>query len=191
MSLHIKKLSLQYAYLELEKKEVETIWEKANNEMTLYIQKHFPDEFGDINKSKPKKKVDRTPDEGPGATEEWDSNKEGIKNKDLKKLYRKIASKTHPDKIKKGNDPEIFLRARDAYAENNLAEMLSLSGELNIELAELSPESVALLKQNIDSLSKVIKKQKNTSAWVWSQLDTDEQKKEFMDLLIKKRKGEI
>ena len=76
-----KKLLLQNAYLQLEKKEVKEKCSVADIEIKKYLQEHFPEEYQSIygkniteNDNNPEQKVIE------------EKNKTSTKNKDMKKL---------------------------------------------------------------------------------------------------------
>ena len=70
----------------------------------------------------------------------------------------------------------MFSKASLAYQENDLATLLELAGNLNIELMELTPESIQILENNVVLLSKKIHTQKSTAAWSFHVAKTDEEK---------------
>ena len=90
-----------------------------------------------------------------------ENNKTSTKNKDMKKLYRKIAEKTHPDKIDDKEMLEVFRTAASAYNNGDIATILEIAGNLNIELLELSKESIELLENNVKNITKEIDTMKN------------------------------
>jgi len=169
MSKTIRKLTLQYSYLQIEEEEVQEMCEEVESEMREALKEHYPEEFSIMyGPQKPQ-------DPSPQSEEEIHKTEPQKKNPDLKKLYRRIASKLHPDKDDFGDDEE-FRKAAQAYAEDNIAILLEIAGQYNIELTSLSDETLALLQNNIEMLQKSIVSKKGSAAYCWSQKKTPEER---------------
>jgi hypothetical protein len=202
-----QKLSFQYFYLCLDLEETTELCFQANEDMQKFMKEKYPDYYKVMHAPRPQgdpenkkeKQEDENINEDGDANIEGEENKgkdeedfAGIegdtksipKNKDLKKLYRKIAERTHPDKV--GNDKyaSVFSAAAQAYASNNLAEILKICGNMNIEIIELCPESIALLKDNIKEISEAIYHKKQTAAWVWTEAKNEQQKRELIEKIL-------
>ena len=193
MSKQIKKLTLRYAYLKLEKEEVDEICLGVEGEMRTYLEKHYPEHYRSFFMTSPETE-EETQKEHPLPLPEVEEKKEEAippKNKDLKRLYRKIAEKTHPDKVGTNQYAELFSEAAAAYASNDIAKMLDIAGTANIELVELSPESISLLKNNIKNLSEDIDMKKTTTAWAWSMAGSEEEKENIIKFILKHRGVEL
>jgi hypothetical protein len=198
MSRTFKKLTLQYAFLKIEKEEVKEICEEQETSLKEYMRKHYPDFFKepdspqeDHSKKPPeiKKNLEDTEPEDLESIEEKISQEPSTpKNKDLKNLYRKIVSKTHPDKIGDDKHTDIFNAAARAYESDDLAKLLEIAGSLNVEVSQLSPEAVALLKININSMTKEINTLKQSAAWAWASAKTEEEKKAIINFIINSRR---
>ena len=196
--IKFKKLTLQYAFLKLEKEEVEDACSGQEKEIQEYLKKHHPKYYEIIpiaeeepqqedteNKTEKPDLEEEGLDESPKIENEEEEERTAIpKNKDLRTLYRKIVSKTHPDKIGDEKYAEIFNAAARAYEENNLAKLLEIAGTLNIELTEMCQESVALLKINIKTLVKEVNRMKQSTAWAWANAETKEQKQKIIKFLL-------
>ena len=87
------------------------------------------------------------------------------KEKILKKLYKKIAIKTHPDKVKDNNKVALFKKAKSFYDNNILIGLIFLSKKLNIEIdlqnfhksiiIELIKE-IAIIQEKINNMKSSI-----------------------------------
>mgnify|MGYP003124487611 CR=1 FL=1 len=181
MRFKIKKLTLKYAYLSLEKEEIEEICSSVEGEMRSYLDEHYPEHYQAYFGSQTKNQI------------EDDLHKESspapkIKNKDLKTIYRKIASKIHPDKDK--GDGDLFSKAAKAYSESDIGKLLEIAGTIGVEIQELSQETIILLDKNIDDLEKEIKSKKQTSAWMWAQAKSNSEKDEIIQYILN-NKGDI
>jgi hypothetical protein len=207
MSKKVKKLTLQYAYLQVALEELKEICVNVEKEMREYLEKHYPQHyeafFGPPTPYTPEAPPEVTPDEDkkdkkdeeekpeekdeeeePGEKDDEESIPSPPKNKDLRKLYRKIAEKTHPDKAGSNKHAQLFSEAAAAYKENDIATLLNLAGILNIELLELSPESLILLENNIKTLAMKIHNKKQTTAWAWHQSKTEKKKESIIKQIL-------
>ena len=185
MSRKYKKLILQYSFLKLEKEDVEELSDKA----AIELEKAYREKYGEY-KIKPQKPENINDTKESKDKEIQEDISDPPKNKDLRKLYRKIASATHPDKTKDIDLSDVFDQAARAYENDDLAELLDIAGNLNIEIIELSPESVVLLKINIDNISKKIDTLKENTAWYWANATTEEEKDKILEFVYNFRKGE-
>tara|TARA_Y100000592_G_scaffold79253_1_gene124917 strand:+ start:7 stop:582 length:576 start_codon:yes stop_codon:yes gene_type:complete len=180
MSVTHKKLTLQYAYLKLEKEETDEICSSVEPEIRSYMEEHYPEHYKDFY-SPPKTETPKESIEPPEEPEAPAEEKRiPPKNKDLKKLYRKIAEKTHPDKVGNNSHARMFSEASEAYSKNDIATLLNLAGSLNIELLDLSSESLELLENNINTIAMEIYKKKKTIAWAWHESTSPEQKENLI-----------
>ena len=201
MSKKVKKLTLQYAYLQVALEELKEICVNVEKEMREYMEKHHPQSYAAFydapqNIEPPEKPENPDPIMNEEEIEENEETEEDInneekaqtshepKNRDLKKLYRKIAEKTHPDKTGSNDHAEQFSEAAKAYSENDIATLLNLAGRFNIELLELSEESIVLLESNIKNLAMEIHQRKQTSAWAWSQCQSDEERESIIQQIL-------
>ena len=172
MSKNIKKMILQYSYLEIEKKEIEEKCSDVEEAMREAMKKHHPDAFKKIYNNK---KVEK-----PTIVEENDKKQ---KTPDVKKIYRKIVSKIHPDKST--GDEKTFKEAVKAYETCNIAKLLEISHRCNLEVTFLSDESLVLLTNNIIQIQKTIQSLKETTAWAWIQAKTEEEKTTVLNNIVK------
>jgi hypothetical protein len=189
MANKFKKLSLQYAYLRLEKEEVVEACLSTEGEIRSYIEKHYREAYRSIYgpPSNPVSPPIVEPEEEKEIEEEEikeEPEPTVPKNKDLKTLYRRIAEKTHPDRAGSNEYAELFSQAAEAYAHNDIARLLEIAGVANIELIELSDESLSLLKNNIETISKDIDMKKQTAAWVWYNAESDEQRENIVKNIL-------
>jgi len=185
MSNKFRKLTLQYAYLKLEKDEVDEICLLVEKEIRIYMEKHYPEGYKSIYESPAAPPDIKTKQEEEQGGEEHAVKAAAPKSKDLRKLYRKIAEKTHPDKVGNNTKRELFSKAANAYAENDIGKLLEIAGELNIELLELSPESILLLESNIEILSSGIVNKKKTTGWSWHCAKSQEEKESIVQAILK------
>lgn len=199
MSRNFKKLTLQYAYLQLEKEEVDEICKNIESKIREYLKDKYPEHYnsffgeheGKNKNSNTPKETDLIKDKIPNLEDIEDDivAPKKPKNKDLKKLYRKIVEKTHPDKTGNNSKSSIFSDAVKAYNSNDIAKLLEIAGELNIEIIDLSPESFLLLNENIKTITGEIIRKKQSTGWAWYNAKDNEKEKEKLIKHILKQKG--
>jgi len=81
----------------------------------------------------------------------------------VKKIYKDVAKKLHPDK---GGDENTFKELNDRYKANDLLGVVELATENNVEF-DISEEDEAHLIDTITQMNKKIEHYKTTLAYVW------------------------
>lgn len=120
---------------------------------------------------------------------EWENDPqeqiEQNKSLELKKLFRRIAEQTHPDKVrangfsnKEVNRLEkVFKKALEAYKSNNWYILYSLATELDLPIQDPTQEQMEWLEDDIRNTLGLIAKISNQIAWVWYTGDGDGRQK--------------
>ena len=109
----------------------------------------------------------------------------------IKKLFRKIAIMTHPDKLTKLDDYErerktkLFLKAREAAEAGKWFALVETAKELGIKTPKPDEEQLGLLENESENVDKEIKDIEATYAWLMYTLNTDEQRKLLMTTYLK------
>jgi hypothetical protein len=109
----------------------------------------------------------------------------------IKKLFRKIAIMTHPDKLTKLDDyererkTELFLKAREAAEAGKWFALVDTANALGIETPEPDEEQVDLLQNESENVDKEIRNIEATYAWVMYNLETEGQRKLLMTAYLK------
>ena len=107
-----------------------------------------------------------------------------VKEGEVKKMFRAIASVTHPDKLG-GDIPEaqkskldkIFKKAKEAYTNGNWYVLYSIALDLDLDVAEPTKEHVEWLEEDIKHTAGTISHMGGLLVWVW--YTGDEHDKEF------------
>jgi len=181
MPTSFKKLNHQYAYLKLEKKEVEEICLIAESEIRKYMEEYYPEFYENIFPPARNAADTKTPPENQISPEEKIPTPEP-KNKELKKIYHSIAQKCHPDKQNDG-DSELFSAAAEAYANNDVGKLIQICSQIDVELNNLSEESLNIFRENINSLSISIEEKKESIGWAWHQTETQKDKEDLITFI--------
>jgi len=159
----LKKLKSQFVYLRDVLQENQYIYELA---LEKFYQ-DFTEPLSDEKVQKVKK----------------DQNVQQVKEKEILKLYHRIAGKTHPDKLLHKDISEeereelesMYKIATEASVKNNYDDLVAIAARLGFDDVY---ESKDYLSKSIDKINDKIKKLKTTYAWVWYHADDD--KKELI-----------
>lgn len=104
-----------------------------------------------------------------------------------KKLWKAIAKMTHPDVV--GDDPEmtsLYKAAAAAAEKGKREELLDVSSELGVPLAEPHPTILDDAERRCVHYENLIRKVRASVAWQWKHTG-EETKAEIVDLILKSR----
>ena len=194
MNRKLKKYNLRYEYLKLEEEDVREVLGGYIEEFDSIFKKYYQtpppiaresqrevwvnEETGEVRDTPPPNFVDdineefeRSKKERERKNDERLAQLEELKNRPakIKKLYKKLAVKTHPDR---GGSNYEFQMVNDAYESNNLMWLLTKAGEYGLEY-DIDDSDETILSKNLDKLESEIKRMKNTMAWSWGSGNAD------------------
>lgn len=112
------------------------------------------------------------------------------KDGNLKKVFRKIASQIHPDKLERFSDFEkklkskLFEKARTAFQKNDYYGIVEVAEQLDIDLPPPTQEQIELMKTTNKNLEKEISVLKKSVVWGWYHADEEKEKEKIMDKYI-------
>jgi len=142
-------------------------------------QKEFEKEL-DVrrNSSQPETNDADTDPPSDEDTEAEGSNQESEqpeKESELKNLFRRIATLTHPDKavakgissVERARLEKIFIRAKKAYDDESWYILHSIAFDLNIELPDPDQDNINWVEEDIQNTLGEIARIAGTIVWVW------------------------
>lgn len=191
-------LATKLSYLEEELKMARDIANSASLEVeAMYnLQNKI-----DIPKPKPEKQKAQSPNQ-ESKQEENDRLEIESPSADplAKKAFRKIALKTHPDKLLELSDgpikeskKEIYQKASKALEEGNLLVLANIAMDLGIEPPEITEEHIKKAENEISSIKKEIKHIESTYVWKWfychDKKEKDNLLKKIFELIYEKQKN--
>lgn len=88
------------------------------------------------------------------------------KDEKIKKLYRQIATKTHPDKIKLKFLNDLYIKAKNYYQSKDLFSIYLICNDLDVEY-NLDDDEVDDFTQKIKALRKANDYAEQTYLWKW------------------------
>lgn len=173
MNKKLKKYYLKYNYLQLEKEDIDEEFLEYKKDFDTLFAKYFikdePEEIW-VNESTGETRKTPPPEE-PEVEDEVVEPKEPS-TEQVKKLYKKLSIKTHPDK---GGNKEDFQKISRAYKTNNVFELIYFAGEYDIDI-EITPVEERIVEENIHNMEHEINHIKSTLAWAWAVGDNNSKK---------------
>lgn len=156
----LKRLIRRYEYLLEDWEEVDEINKTANMEMSAELHKHRPPEI--------------SASDFESEWEDDDGQESSEKDEVLKKLFRKIVVKCHPDKIP-GDLSEVrtlelidlYEKAIEAHDSQNWALMVIVAIKLEIDLPEEAEEKISEIEEEIIEIENKISSATGSVAWQW------------------------
>lgn len=109
----------------------------------------------------------------------------------IKKLFRKIAFRAHPDKLTgmpEGPEKEklvaLFQNAMRFSENNNYVNLAAIAIKLGIEIEDFSEKDLKIIKEKISIVKKKIKNLESTLIWKWIFEENDSVKEKILKKLL-------
>lgn len=180
MNRKLKKYNLRYEYLKLEEEDIRDELSNYIEEFDSTFKKYYDNpvrdkgerevwvnpETGEVRDTPPPfEEFERIRKEHEEAERRRQEKLKELKNKPqkLKKLYKKLATRVHPDR---GGTDELFQQVNDAYTSDNLMWLLTKAGEYEIEY-DVDSTDEGMLEKNLNAIQKEIDRMRDTMAWSW------------------------
>ena len=118
--------------------------------------------------------------------EEMQEDCEDTKNSrsKIKKLYREIVKKTHPDRVGNKKLNELYIKATGMYDSNDIAGIYSICNELKIDY-EIDEEDSENITTKIKTLRERVGFIESTFTWKWHYSKTSQEKEQLIFLYIR------
>ena len=161
MSRKLKILQLKHNYLKLELEDVKDDFEKYTKDFDSYFEKYYKKATKLSNEKNQKRFEDpshhfeNAKKERERQKRELDEQRNLLKDapRKVKNLYKRLAAKTHPDKL--GGKHEKFQSVKEAYEKQDLAKMLELAAEYDVNY-KLDDRDEAILGKNLVDIQNKI-----------------------------------
>ena len=163
---------------------------KESEELFELYERLFKDDFSKEINFMARKATEITEEEkmvNPIDVINEEEEEEPERDPDLYKIYKKIAMKTHPDRVKDESMVDFFYQATQAMKENDWMTILTIALALEIKTPEFTEELRQKLQANILEINTKVESLHNTAAWVWA--NTAEQNKEKIRISIRAMMG--
>lgn len=103
--------------------------------------------------------------------------------KKLKKIYKEIVKKTHPDKIDSEKYLEMYIESKKAFEENNIIDLYSICIDLEIDF-EYDDTDIQSMISIIDSKKSKLKNLESSYLWLWVHSPNEIEKEKIVNLFI-------
>lgn len=133
--------------------------------------------------------TERFIDSIPDAVEEESTEitiVEKVVDEKLRKIYRVIAKKTHPDKISDVRLNDIYIMASKMYENNDVMGIYSICDQLGIPY-ELSTEDGEILKSQISMMKERVGFMESTFTWKWYHTEDENERTHILVEYIKSK----
>src|SRR5210317_1584281 len=151
IKLRQQKIRQKLRYLQLELMETKIIYKNSMERFRVDFSKEI----------EPDESVKQAQD----TKDPYEEIQTDVSEDTMKKVYRKVANKVHPDK--KGGDEEMFKIAANANKNKDFGALLEMADELEIDI-ELSNELINEMTKQCKAVVDNITKMKTTMAWTWA-----------------------
>lgn len=191
----LKKYILKLKYLEEEYQEVLEIHDSAKREFESAIRKlHSNLNVFDAALDTPfQKSTKPNPDIQAKAADDIAYKRPHDTPQWAKKIFRKIAMITHPDKLPKDLDQDIakkfsnmYQKAKDSVDQREFADLIMIASDLSIDIQKADIDNFSFFKKKERELQKNIKKIKQSVFWAWFH-STGDQKERIMQEFMKSK----
>lgn len=118
--------------------------------------------------------------------EEDSKSEENPADDKLKKIYRSIAKKTHPDKVEDKRLNDIYIMAGKMYYSSDVMGIYSICDQLGIPY-ELSQEDGTALKSQISQMKERIGFMESTFTWKWYHTEGEDERSRILVEYIKSK----
>ena len=185
MNKKIKLLLNEFEFLTLQEKDTQDLLDESQVEFTKDVHQYMSD--NDIERTPPKKPTSQQKENGDIKINAPDK---------YKKLFRKIVSNTHPDKLDKDMDEknketykEVYEETVEGYQSENYAPLLLNAMKLGIDLGDEFNDEIKMIEDIIKEKKKSIGNMKKTYAWIYyNELDNGGEKEEYIKNYYEKYK---
>ena len=189
-----KKIMLEYEILQMELEDSKSL-DKEYEEAFLKEVFKYIEEY-DIATPEEENNVTIDSDISPKGKESCKSEREAPSNSknnlsdDIKKIYKKIVLKTHPDKNLSESDEirekyrVVYEKTQNAATSSDYIEIIKIANDLGIEIPELGEDIIKKIKSNLEDIQESIDSYKNKYPWIWFNSEDSEKEihiKEFLD----------
>ena len=173
----IKKLNLKFKYLTLEHQEVMEQHQQYTREwqQAIYsLEQTLETEIFQRTEKKVKKSLPPKDQRVKALS--------GVDEEVVKTLYRQVAREVHPDTHPgDAQCDRMMRRANRAYQQENLADLIDLCVDLDLEMSGLSASHYDIIEKNIETMETEINNVKKTDAWIYGDADDIQR-----DIILKK-----
>jgi len=187
--LNLKKILLKIRYLEEEHKDCEDLCNKAKIEIEKFVRQTHSD-LNVFDKDLDKDYSKKT-SEALKNNNEREISKRIDNPQWTKKLFRKIAMITHPDKVPDNLDQSVkdkflsmYQKSKILIDEGDYVGLIIIASDLNIDISSLEIKDSKIFKEKQSDLERSISELKKSIYWIWFH-SSDDKRNEIIKEFIK------
>ena len=116
---------------------------------------------------------------------------------EVKKMFKKIASQCHPDKLQdledgfeKRKKHELYQKARAALENDDVLIMADVASELGVEIPEITEAQLKQTEQKIITIKKELSMIESTAVWHWFFTEDPKRKDNILKQLFEAMYGQ-
>ena len=174
----MKFLAVKLSALRSELKVSREIMREASAEVDkMFNNKYFPehpvepetDQNSEVQEHNEQQKKQRVTRDVPDS----ESSDRSV-NPQVRKMFKKIATKCHPDKLailedgfEKSRKEELFDKARAAFEDDDIVTMAHVAIELGVEIPEITEDQLKETENKIIAIKKELHHIESTYVWRW------------------------
>jgi hypothetical protein len=186
LSAKYNKLLLELEFLYTDLQYHEEVLQEASTEFREAFSSYCSKQGVDIKKEASKERFEKGEEKPEEAEDDIRDIDKKNKPADIKKIFKLIATKTHPDMFataseeeqKKNN--EIFLEAKEAAESNDFFRLYKIAKDLGLEVVPTMSQ-VKLLQEEAMKLKNNINKMQNMLAWVWYEEENEAVREKLLE----------
>jgi hypothetical protein len=145
---------------------------------------------GEENKNKEQQQSEDSKKDSINEEEKIIDSSKKEKSPKVKKLYREIVKKTHPDKDKTEKYIDLYKEATSAYEKNDITALIFICSKLDIEV-DLEENDIETITLAIKEKKKELHNIEMSYLWLWYNAKTQEQRDKVVELFISKMLNKI
>lgn len=201
----MKFLATKLSALQSEFVVSKEIFDLASREVdAMFKRKYFPEasileeeknkdikEYNDEEQAKenPKVEINSEPPNAEDMPEQTSATKDA--DPEVKKMFKKIASQCHPDKLQdmddgfeKSKKEQLYLKARQALENNDVLIMADVASELGVDIPEITESQLKQTEQKIIHIKRELSMIESTAVWHWFFTEDAEKKDHILKQLF-------
>ena len=108
------------------------------------------------------------------------------KPEQISKLFKQIATKTHPDKFSNAEkevqiiNKQVFLQAKEAAERSNYFKLQQIARRMGLDLPSPTQSDLKLMQEEARRIKSNVKGIQNTVAWMWYDLEDEKERQTLM-----------
>lgn len=200
-----KFLATKLSALQSELVVSKDIFEAASREVDkMFQEKYFPEtpikpteekkniqEYSEEKASKQNKESKQKKQESPKEDAPDQASADKVVDPEVKKMFKKIASQCHPDKLQdmeegfeKTKKEELYQKARTALENNDVLIMADVASELGVSIPDMTAAQLKETEKKIISIKKELSMIESTAVWHWFFTDDPARKDQILKQLF-------